>query len=91
MPTHSDHSHSVTSGHSVDHGHAYSEQVGTATSMYSASDPSTIARAIFEDELTDVLTVLRNCGALLTSADRTWALGLLSRLFDDIEESEDLA
>jgi hypothetical protein len=47
-------------------------------------DPAAIARGIFRDEISDVLVVLKNCGALNTAAERRWCVEELTRLLDSL-------
>lgn len=57
-------------------------EAGTPSSSC-ASDPATIARGIFSDEIKDVLIVLKNCGALWTADERQWCVEELKRLLPE--------
>jgi hypothetical protein len=43
-------------------------------------DPATIARGVFQYEVTGALKVMRNCGALRSAAERQWCQEELERL-----------
>jgi hypothetical protein len=65
---------SWTPGEGTTYRYSSTEGVTSGENADIGNDVRRIARTIFTDEITDLITVLRNCGALRTRADCFWCL-----------------
>ena len=77
--------HGVSEGISQVHGYGvfpYPESISTSEDT-TIGDAARIARAIFTAEVADLITVLRNCGALRSQAEGFWCIKELWRLLTD--------
>jgi hypothetical protein len=76
---------SVPSGESVSY--RYTESISTSEDA-AFGDAVRIARGIFTAEVADLITVLRNCGALRTRAESFWCIKELWRLLADRSQGD---